>query len=121
MREPIIVTDRDGHTTVYGSAADAERDVESVDVEADEYTVYDADGRVLEFAIEGELEKPRRLAFGLTSVAPLPVKLVERTGERKRTDELLALLEQAAKTADSSGEPGRARELRRLAEPLKGS
>lgn len=115
MREPIIVADRDGNTTVYESAAAAERDVESVDVEADEYTVYDADGRVLEFAIEGEPEKPRRLAFGLTSVAPLPVKLVERT------DELLALLEQAAKTADCAGEPGRARELRRLAEPLKGS
>ena len=121
MREPIIVADRDGNTTVYESAAAAERDVESVDVEADEYTVYDADGRVLEFAIEGELEKPRRLPFGLSSVAPLPVKLVERIGERKRTDELLALLEKAAKIADSAGEPGRALELRRLTEPLNGS
>lgn len=121
MRQPIIVFDRDGNTTVYQSAAAAERDVESVDVQAGEYTVYDADGRVLEFAIEGELEKPRRLVFGLTSVAPLPVKLVERPGERIRTEDLPAMLEQAARTADSSGEPGRARELRRLAEQLDGS
>lgn len=82
MKLPIILRDSTGDLAVYRTPEEAEAHVESPDVEAGEYTVWDAEGRRLAFDVvppASERGKPTsgKLAVGLSWVAVHPVKLRE--------------------------------------------
>lgn len=47
MGMPIIVVDREGWVNVYASPDEVSRDLEAIDVQSDEYTAFDSEGRLL--------------------------------------------------------------------------
>jgi hypothetical protein len=49
---PLFVVDRDGWLAIFESVGEAEADLESTDVEGDEYVGYDATASMLEFNVE---------------------------------------------------------------------
>jgi hypothetical protein len=51
IQPPLIAVDRDGCVYIFDSIGDAEAELESPDIEDEEYRVYDSEGRTLEFGV----------------------------------------------------------------------
>lgn len=96
---PVIVIDREGEVGFYASAAEAGLDLESPDVDADEYRAFDSVGHPL--AIESEEPSRQVGELGRFSTVSSSPARVRADGAAPRPEELRrALLDALARHAE---------------------